>query len=75
MLIIITGTFDYGPVNESVVFKSGESHCISIEIASDGLAEREEDFTVILLVGGVMISSVTVIIASNGRQLHTLKTH
>ena len=47
---IIIGTSDYGPVNESVVFKSGESHCISIEIASDELAEKEEDFTVILLV-------------------------
>jgi hypothetical protein len=60
------GNFDYDPVTEVVVFERGQSHCVMIEIFSDGLAEGEEDFTVVLLLGSIVKSSTTVIIARNG---------
>ena len=52
-------------MNVPTVFESGQTHCTDISILNDGLTEGEETFIVQVMVDGNVLSSSSVIIASN----------
>ena len=64
-LVFIIGNFDYALVNATLSFKHEQPVCVDIEIASDGLTEADETFTIVLTNGCAILSSVDFIIYNN----------
>ena len=52
-------------MNMPTVFESGQTHCTDIAILNDGLTEGEETFIVQVTADRNVLSSTSVIIASN----------
>lgn len=63
------GGLDYIEINETVLFEKNQSHCVVIQVVDDGLGEEKEEFTVVIVLNDVVISSVIVSIISDGEYI------
>ena len=60
----LLGNFDYIHVNKTVLFTSDQVPCVDIKIVNDELPEGDRYFTVELISGSAVLSSVDIIIYS-----------